>query len=57
MGKGRSGHMLATVLFTDIVVPSRFAHELGDRRWRVLLSRYHAIVRKALKRHRGTEIQ
>jgi class 3 adenylate cyclase/streptogramin lyase len=56
MSKGRDSHTLATVLFTDIVGSSRFASELGDRRWRVLLDRHHAIVRKAIKRHRGKEI-
>ena len=56
MGTGRDSHVLATVLFTDIVGSSRFASELGDRRWRVLLDRHHAIVRKAIKRHRGKEI-
>ncbi len=48
--------MLATVMFTDIVNSSRLARELGDRRWRVLLDRHHAMVRKALKRFRGREI-
>ena len=52
----RSSHLLATVLFTDIVDSSRLASELGDRRWRVLLLRHHTIVRKALRRYRGTEI-
>ena len=56
MGKGRDSHALATVLFTDIVGSSLFASALGDRRWRVLLDRHHAIVRKAIKRHRGKEI-
>lgn len=56
MIKGRGGHVLATVMFTDIVDSSRVAHELGDTRWRVLLARHHTIVRKALKRCHGTEI-
>ena len=56
MRKGRDSHVLATVLFTDIVGSSRFASELGDRRWRVLLDRHHAIVRKAIKRYGGKEI-
>ena len=56
MGKGRDSHTLATVLFTDIVGSSLFASTLGDRRWRVLLDRHHAIVRKAIKRHHGKEI-
>jgi YVTN family beta-propeller protein len=48
--------LLATVLFTDIVGSTRLAAELGDRRWRDLLGRHNAIVRKALKRHGGREI-
>jgi len=54
--KERSGHVLATVLFTDIVDSSTLARELGDARWRVLLARHEATVRKALKRFHGKEI-
>jgi class 3 adenylate cyclase/streptogramin lyase len=56
VSKARSGHVLATVLFTDIVDSSRLAHELGDARWRALLTRHHAIIRKAIKRCHGREI-
>jgi class 3 adenylate cyclase len=56
MAKDRVGHVLATVVFTDIVDSSTVARELGDARWRVLLSRHHAIVRSALKRYHGKEI-
>jgi pimeloyl-ACP methyl ester carboxylesterase/class 3 adenylate cyclase len=48
--------MLATVLFTDIVGSTAKALELGDRRWRELLERHHAIVRRELVRFRGREI-
>ena len=48
--------LLTTVLFTDIVDSTKRATELGDGRWRKLLSTHHAIVRKTLKRHRGREI-
>lgn len=47
---------LATILFTDIVEGTRTAAELGDRRWRELIERHHAIVREQLRRHRGREI-
>jgi class 3 adenylate cyclase/streptogramin lyase len=47
---------LATVLFTDIVGSTDLAVELGDRRWRELLARHHAIVRRDLKRFDGKEI-
>ena len=48
--------MLATVLFTDIVGSTERAVELGDNRWRELLNRHHAIVRRELVRHRGREV-
>jgi len=47
---------LVTVLFTDIVGSTRIASELGDRRWRVLLSRHHRIVREELRRFAGREV-
>jgi class 3 adenylate cyclase len=48
--------ILATVLFTDIVGATEKATELGDRRWRELLERHHAIVRRELARLRGQEV-
>ena len=48
--------VLATVLFTDIVGSTRRAAELGDRRWRELLERHDAAVRRELERFRGTEV-
>ena len=47
--------VLATVLFTDIVGSTERAAALGDRPWRELLGRHHAVVREELRRHRGTE--
>jgi len=44
------------VLFTDIVGSTQRAEQIGDARWRRLLTKHHAIVRQALKRHRGREI-
>jgi class 3 adenylate cyclase/streptogramin lyase len=54
----RSGErrFLATVLFTDIVGSTDLAVEVGDQRWRELLARHHAIVRRDLKRFEGKEI-
>lgn len=49
--------VLATVLFTDIVGSTRRAAELGDRRWRELLSEHNAIVRRELARFGGREVQ
>ncbi len=48
--------VLATVLFTDIVGSSERAASLGDRAWRELLERHHALVRRHLVRHRGREV-
>ena len=47
--------VLATVLFTDIVGSSALAAEVGDRAWRELLERHHALVRRELTRYRGQE--
>ena len=48
--------VLATVLFTDIVGSTERTAEIGDRRWRGLVERHHAIVRTMLARYRGTEV-
>ena len=47
--------VLATILFTDIVGSTEAASSLGDRRWRELVERHHAIVRALLGRYRGAE--
>jgi class 3 adenylate cyclase len=47
--------VLATLLFTDVVASTERAAELGDRKWRELLERHHALVRRELARHRGEE--
>jgi pimeloyl-ACP methyl ester carboxylesterase/class 3 adenylate cyclase len=48
--------ILATVLFTDIVGATSKAAELGDARWRNLLTEHHALIRRQLARYRGTEV-
>jgi pimeloyl-ACP methyl ester carboxylesterase len=48
--------VLATVLFTDIVGSTEQASKLGDRRWRQLLDRHHALVRQQLERYHGREV-
>jgi class 3 adenylate cyclase len=48
--------VLATILFTDIVGSTRLAAEHGDRAWRELLERHHALVRSELARFRGREV-
>lgn len=46
---------LAAVLHTDIEGHTARAAALGDRAWREVLERHHAIVREALRRHGGIE--
>jgi pimeloyl-ACP methyl ester carboxylesterase len=48
---------LATILFTDLVGSTAKAAELGDRRWRHLLERHDAAVRRQLTLHRGREVK
>ena len=47
---------LAAVLFTDIVDSSAVASRVGDARWKELIARHHAIVRRELKRYGGKEL-
>ena len=49
--------VLATVMFTDIVGSTERAAQLGDARWRELLSAHQAAVRGALTRFRGREVK
>jgi class 3 adenylate cyclase len=49
--------VLATVMFTDIVGSTERAAELGDARWRELLSAHQAAVRRELQRFRGREVK
>jgi pimeloyl-ACP methyl ester carboxylesterase len=48
--------VLATVLFTDIVGSTERQAAVGDRAWRELLQRHHALVREQLAIHRGAEV-
>ena len=47
--------VLAAVMFTDIVSSTARATALGDRAWRDLLAKHHALVRRELGRYRGKE--
>jgi pimeloyl-ACP methyl ester carboxylesterase len=49
--------VLATVMFTDIVGSTERAAELGDARWRELLSAHQAAVRGELMKFRGREVK
>ncbi|MDQ2933986.1 MAG: hypothetical protein M3R49_03210 [Chloroflexota bacterium] len=55
MSRAGPPRRLATILFLDIVDSTRIAAELGDQRWKGLLSRFRGVVRAELKRHRGHE--
>ncbi len=54
---GRSAsRILAAVLFTDIVDSTAVASRIGDARWKELIARHHAAVRRELKRFGGREL-
>jgi class 3 adenylate cyclase len=48
--------VLTTILFTDIVGSTESAASFGGERWRELLDRHDAVIRRQLKRARGREI-
>ena len=48
--------VLATVMLADIVGSTERAAALGDRAWRDRLQAYYALVREALARFRGREL-
>ena len=49
--------MLATILCTEVAQAGAHAVWLGDRRWNQLVDSHHAVVRKALQRYHGREIE
>jgi class 3 adenylate cyclase len=54
---GRTGErVLLTIVFTDLVGSTERAVSLGDREWRDVLARHYRMVRVALDRHRGREV-
>jgi class 3 adenylate cyclase len=53
---GVPDRVLTTVLFTDIVGATERAVEVGDRRWRDVLSEHRSAVRRELALFRGVEI-
>jgi class 3 adenylate cyclase len=48
--------VLATVLFSDIVHSTDHQARLGDRAWKELVEQHHTIIRRALDRWRGVEV-
>ena len=49
--------MLATVLCTNVTQAGAHAVWMGDRRWHELVDRHLTVVRKALERYSGREIE
>jgi len=43
-------------MFTDIVASTEQAADMGDRRWKEVLARHHAVVRSELRRFEGREL-
>ena len=56
-GGAGGARRLSTVLFTDIVDSTARAGELGDSRWRDLLSSHDRLVRSYLDRYGGQEVK
>jgi class 3 adenylate cyclase len=56
MARTQAVPVLATVMITDIVGSTARAVEIGDRAWRQLLERHHAVVRRELARYDGREM-
>lgn len=55
MSYSTGGRRLATVLFLDIVGSTHVASDLGDARWRTLLTRFRKVVSAQLRAHGGRE--
>jgi class 3 adenylate cyclase len=53
----QTDRVLATVLFTDVVGSTERAAELGDARWRMLLERHDALVRRLVELHGGRVVK
>lgn len=54
---GSRSRVLATLLFTDLVDSTSKAAELGDTRWRALLSEHFLGARAELERYGGREVK
>ena len=54
---GSRTRVLATLLFTDLVGSTAKAAELGDARWRALLSEHFLAARAELERYGGREVK
>jgi class 3 adenylate cyclase len=55
--KAEPDRVVVTVMFTDIVDSTATATRVGDRRWEHLLGEHDEVVRGALARFRGREVE
>ena len=55
-GPRRSERLVATAFHTDIVESTTTGAARGERGWRDMFERYHAIVREELRQHDGVEV-
>jgi class 3 adenylate cyclase/streptogramin lyase len=55
MPRGEGKRRLATILFIDIVGSTSIASDMGDARWRTLLSGFRSVVGNRLKTEGGRE--
>jgi class 3 adenylate cyclase len=53
---GQADRRVCTLLFTDIVESTAHLTRLGNKSWRWVLATHHTLVRRALARHGGREI-
>jgi len=53
----RPQHVLASILFTDVVGSTAKAAELGDRAWRVLIERHNVLVETRVGRAGGRVVK
>ena len=54
---GVGERLLVTLVFTDLVSSTSTAAHLGERAWSDLLAHHNELVRRAITRHRGREVQ
>ena len=46
-----------TLLFTDLVASTETAARLGERSWSNVLAQHNELIRRAINRHRGREVE
>lgn len=49
--------VVVTLLFTDLVASTETAARVGEQAWGDLLARHNELVRRAVDRHRGREVE